>query len=422
MILILLSFLFPTLTLLSILIYVFMNWNKEFYIKSKKIFLIFGYIFGVYGYSMSFSSEVENDLTRYFLQIQELHGLSLSKIFALDTDKLYVKDILFYFVEKTGNVHLLPFIVGFIIYSIVFYILFDTIERSKRKFRISETFMLAIIAISILSPYTIISNTRCVLAYVLITFALYRFIVQKKRNLLTLSLYILPIWLHSSSIIVILIGFVCLFINSFSKISLILALSLSTLIDLAHSNVSKFNIAIIGPILTNAINKAYYYLHWTEGGWATEVENSVSSNLNRFVGSIFLILIIILIFKYCKKNKNIEEKKMKKKTYFESKFINYLYFIAIFALGCLSIKTGAFWRFESIVLLFSPVILIYVLENNESFIKYFKLLFLFCFGMFFVNIIYQMRNMNFSLTMYNYLICNGFKIFIEIIKGLINIL
>ena len=95
----------------------------------------------------------------------------------------------------------------------MFYVLFDMIERSNRKFKVSEVFMLAIISIGIISPYSIIGNVRCVLAYVLISFAIYRDLVQKKRNILTLLLFFLPIYLHSSAIIVVLIRFVSTYFN-----------------------------------------------------------------------------------------------------------------------------------------------------------------------------------------------------------------
>ena len=409
--LLLITTVFPTIGILIILFYCLYNRNNTEHNNLKKYILPLALIFAFYGYSMSFGDK-ENDLTNYFEAINSLTGMHLKDIFLLDTENLYTRDILFYLVNVTNDVHILPFIVGLIIYSIVFYVLFDMIKRSKRTFKTFEIFMLAIICIGIISPYSIICNVRCVLAYSIITLAIYRDIIQNKKNILTLLLYIVPLGLHTSAILIIIIRVLSALLNKFRKTSIAIALTLPMIIDLIHDKIGTLGFGIIGSMINNAINKAYSYLHWTSGGWASAVENSVSNGLFRFAGAIFLIGIIVSIIYYKYKDK---EKKL------DTHMISYLYFIAIFALGTLSIKTGAFWRFEAIVVLFSPIIFIKLLEIDPAFKNRFYMFFVFGLLMFLINILYQVRNIDFINTCINYIDFPGLKILAHIFKTLLGI-
>ena len=411
----LITFIYPALGALIILCYVFKNWNKIQQKDLNKFIFPLSMIFGIYGYSMFFNGK-ESDLTRYYESIIQMNGLSLKTILFNDTEFLYTKDILFYFVNLTRNVNILSFIVGFIIYGIVFYVLFDMIKRSNKKFKIYEIFLLGVISVGIISPYSIIGNVRCVLAYSIISFAIYRELVQDKKNILTYLLYIIPIGLHSSAIIIIVIRIISSLFKSLNKIAIIVALMLPTIIDFIYAHV-RFGFGTIGNILNNAINKSYYYLHWTEGGWASEIESSVSNVFFRFVGFIFLISIIYIVL-FSKNKKNNNDKLANK-----DPMINYLLFVAIIALGTLSIKTGAFWRFESIVVLFSPVIFVKLFENDSNFNKKMTLFYWLGVILLAVNIIYQARNLTlfgFLITLKNFLTTSGIKILFKLLLCLLN--
>lgn len=415
----LITFISPVFGLLIILSYIIKNWGNTKYKSLNKFIFPLSMIFGVYGYSMFFNGK-ESDLTRYYELIRQMNGLSLNMILSKDTEFLYTKDILFYLVNLTGDVNILAFIVGFITYGITFYVLFDMIKKSKREFKIYEVFLLGIISIGIISPYSIIGNVRCVLAYSIVTLAIYREFVQEKRNILTYILYIIPIGLHSSAIIIIVIRIISKLFKSLNKLALLLALMLPKIIDFTYSNI-RFNMGTIGNIFNNAINKSYYYLHWTEGGWANEIENSVSNVFFRFVGLIFLLFIIYIII-FSNRIKDKKDNTNNDKVIIKDSMINYLLFVAIVALGTLSIKTGAFWRFESIVVLFSPVIFVKLLENDKKFEKKMKWFYWFGIIMFAVNIFYQARNlttMGYFITLKNFLTTSGIKIFFKILEGLV---
>ena len=412
---ILVSLLSPVLALLIILCICFKNWKNEVSDKLKRLVIPFGMIFGTFGYNIPLTSGT-SDLQSYLSQVDAMKSLSFGEVMAKSSDGLFVQDGLFYFVSRCGNNMILPFIVGFIIYSIAFYVLFDMIGRSKRKYRVWEVALLALIMVGVLSTYTIIGNTRCVLSFVLITFAVYRDMIQKKRNIWTLLLYILPIWLHSAAIVIVLVRILTIFFQRFEKakwVILFLVLLFPTIVDYLYANVASALSGPIGNIVSGAINKAYYYLHWTSGGWATEIETSIHSNLVKICGTIFLLMIVYLIFK---KIPNSDSKKQK--SLYSEPMVGFLFLIAVLSLGCLHIKTGASWRFEAIVVLFSPVILVQAIDNNVLNRKYFYILSLYVAMLFIMNYHYQTSN---ELVI-NYIMTPGPKILYELLKGTVRLI
>ncbi len=416
MLLSLISLISPIASLLVIVCIFIKNWNSIDHKNLKKYIFPLGIIFGVFGYSMSHGITTEkDDLLRYYDIIQNFGNVEFGQIIKDDIDMLYTRDLLFYIVNKTGKMNILPFIVGIITYSIVFYVLMDMIKNSKRKFKTSEIVMLGITSVGMVSAYSIIGNVRCVLSYVLISFAVYRELVQKKKNLITLFLYIVPLGLHTSAIIIIIIRILSLLLKYLKKWAIIISLCLPQIINFAHTYLRNIGLGSVGRLITNTIDKAYYYLYWNEGGWATAIQNSISNKVTKISGSIFLILIIITI-NVIRNKQDEKEKKL-----IDMPMINYLYFVSLFAFGCLTIKTGAFWRFYSVVALFSPVVLIQAYNIDEKFKKIFTIFVNYGLLMFIVNNIYQIRNLDFMMTSINFIKASGLRILIELIRGFLKI-
>lgn len=375
----------------------------------------FALLFGTLGYSLRPRTAI--DLERYYLIIDRLNGQELLSIFAEDRDRLYIKDILFYFVSKTGNNNILAYIVGFFCYLIIFYVFFDVVIRyrdsSKPNCNI-HIFMIGLVMVSIINPFSIIGNVRCVFAYILISFAAYRDWVQKKRNIFTLLLYILPVGLHVSAIVVLITRICVPVFRKFSKVFFVAAILLPPIIRLVYEFFSRMTVnSFIFLLVRNAVNKAYYYLNWTEGGWADIVEKSISNRVTRTYGSFFLVIIIIFYFAL-KRERDINK---------DEKMCDYLYIIAIISLGCLSIKTGAFWRFESIVVLFSPVILMPIAMNKVKYCrKLLHLLYLSACVMCILNIIIFTRNIIMDEFIMEYISTSTLKIIWEMLGGIMSLL
>lgn len=409
-----LSTCFPCWGMLIICLY-FCIKRTNVFVNAKYLVFPLSFIYGMFGYAMI--PIAETDLTRYFYQIDSIGSLSLIDLFKKDTDYLYLRDVLFYFVHKCGDNHLLSFIVGFIIYGIVFYVYFDMIQRYEGKISKRDIFLVGILTVGIISPYSIIGNVRCILSYVLVSFATYRDLVQNKKDFFTIILYFFPLGLHVSTIIVLAIRISLFLTKRLGKLIWGMALFMPTLIILGYKYSVVLGSSIWSKLIKNAIFKAYYYLNWTEGGWADIVDKSISNKINRYYGVFFILIILYLIF-----SRNIKEDENNELIIYQMPMVRYLSVISICALGCLSIKTGAFWRFEAIAVLFSSVYMIPLLQNKNIFrVKLCtNLLFLSSVCMFLLNSIYQVRNLKIIETLSRFFFTSGFQVIFEMIRGVLS--
>ena len=67
------------------------------------------------------------------------------------------------------------------------------------------------------------------------SFAIYRNTIKKKMDIFTLFMYIIPLGLHSSAIILLLIRILSVIFKKLSKLTIIIAIMLPTIIDFAHN-------------------------------------------------------------------------------------------------------------------------------------------------------------------------------------------
>ena len=117
------TFFFPVLGIMIIFMILFKHF-EDIVLGIKKLYVPLSLVYAMFGYCMVLPSN-DIDLGRYFIQIQDMRDSNLLSIIKNDHDMLYTRDVLFYLVGKTGNVHMLPYVVGLIIYAIVFYVIFD---------------------------------------------------------------------------------------------------------------------------------------------------------------------------------------------------------------------------------------------------------------------------------------------------------
>ena len=317
--------------------------------------LPFSLIYGVIGYNQF--CKYQPDLVRYLAQIEAYNKTDILSILMNDKGMLYTRDIIFYFVARTGEPYVLPFLVGMIVYMIVFYVLFDSIRRySLLSIRGGRGYALLIgmMAVGVPSTFSIISNVRCVLAFVLISFACYREFVERKRNIFTLILYIVPLGLHTAAVVLLLFRILYFMYSKLSRVLICIVFLLPVIINSLYILLRGVN--GLG-IIKYAVDKAYKYLHWTEGGYADEVYNNISTWIERLYGIPFLIIILVYVLKLQnEKEDGVEDRQ---------EYIKFYYVMIVFALGCLWIKTGAFWRFEALVALFSPTVLVPIVVKGK---------------------------------------------------------
>lgn len=393
----LLTFISPMIGIVLIGSYYFYNMNRIYNKNDKYLTIPLALIFAAYGYCITFTHGYEIDLTVYFEQLQDFEIYkSVYPIWIDDDTMLYTRDLLFFIISRTHNVHILPFVVGLCIYGIVFYVFYDILLHCKIKLSYQKIVMLIVIMIGLYSPFSIIGNVRCIFSFTLILFAVYRDMVQKNRNLLTILLYVIPIGLHTAAISVLIVRILQYFVKYVGIYISLFALGLPSLITILHD-------LNIGGFVGIFLDKAYFYLNWTEGGFADMVDKSIWSKLDKLFGTIYILTIIVSIF--------IVERNNKRNKLFENGMIRFLVFIGVYALGSLYIKTGAFWRYAALFALFSPCIILPLLESkNKKVKKIFIFLFYFSIMTMFYSSYktYKMSDMIGSLE--NYISFSGFDI------------
>lgn len=398
------SLIYPFMAIPFLLIGI--SWDKK---NIKKYSFAFALFFAMFGYVLYPKDIV--DLTRYFKQVQLLYTSSFVEILKMDGDFLYVRDILFKLVAMTNDVHILPFIVGLFEYWMVFYVLFDAVERNRNHIDNLELFFLILIIIGVVSPDHIIGNTRCVFAYTIVSFAYYKLMVQGKRNIIIFSLFIVAACIHGASIALIFVAVISTLMKKIRKSYIILSALVPTAITILYdfSNIFLKQLSFFKPIVL-MINRAYRYLNWNESSWDA-VYGGKFDFLNRIYGTFFIVMLFLLcIFDY---GKNCNSRRT------NSNVVKYLNLVGFLAIGSLSFVLGVFWRFEAIVVLFSPVIFLNIeCKHNmwQDVIK--KIIYLSAIGMTILSFIHQ--NSNYYLLDMFYSFLNNSPIEI-IIRGLLQI-
>lgn len=336
----LISFASPFLSI-PFLIYCFLK-LKWF---DKRYAFPFAMIYGSIAYSVNPTGEI--DLVRYFEMIKQMEGQTLSAILLNDYQMLYTQDLLFYFISKTEDLHILPFLVTTFVYFVSFYVSFDVFERMelyKSKKAKQYQVLISFFSISLIWTLDVISNVRNILAFMMIAFACYREFVEKKKGIVTWALYIFPLGLHTSAIVLLLLRILVPVIKK-SKLLLMGAILFPVMVEAIHQllmRINSNNILIV--LLKNMVNKAVYYLNWNSGGWADVVNNNLLGRLVRVYVAIVLICFIFLLMHVVPKT-NGAFKGMD----------SFLYSVVVMTLGCLYITTGALWRFEAVSVFLSAV-------------------------------------------------------------------
>lgn len=349
------TFIYPFFGILIMLIILFYgvvtNVSLNFTSKTKHNYLMwalsFGVLAGMYGYTFDYTY---NDLFRYAEQVVYYFNGNISTIFTNDSELLYVRDILFYMVSKIGDVHILPFIVGFVTYSLVFYIIFDYMCKTNISFKLVNLICILSLVISIVTPYTVIGNTRNIFAATIIFFAAYRELIQEKKGILTYILYIIPCGIHTSAVVYVILRLSITLIQKMKYTTIVISFLIPLVVKMMYNIFSGINSNFILLIIVkNMIDKAYFYLF---SNIKVVGVNTLYDSIIRNYGLICLITIVVLT--------------ILDKDIFEDKYMSFYFGNIICAFSVYSVSAGAFWRFEALALMFFPLILAYIKKKLMS--------------------------------------------------------
>lgn len=373
----------------------------------RKVLPVF--IYSVFVLAYCITPSYENDLTRYFMQIERLYGMSFYDANLLMKDGLFVKNFAFWIISQLEMPHLLAAITTSIVYGINTYITCDYASRYGYEKKIWIVLMLQIL---ILPFFSIVNNLRNITAFALIVLGAYREFCKNKLDVITILLYIVPCFIHKTGIVLVAIRLLVILFKKIMSLALILVVALPTMIEIAYSNIGYITIGgNIGLVLRILVRSARNYLL---GGsaYGEKVQNSFVQNAIRYVVMMLLIIIMSLVFNYVKKAIDSKEKE----------FSIFCFLIAIISLACNVFDTPAYWRFSIGTIISCSPIVFWVLYHKTQ-LNVIQKLFIYILPIiaivrFFLDIYYTWARIDFGEFIVTSLFTNGYTIFFDLIKAI----
>ena len=290
---------------------------------------------------------VTDDLTSYFSLLRNMKNFGLYFVNNISEFRQFPTiNYFFYMISLTNNFHLLPAITIFFVYFVYLYIIFNYSNKEyMNKFSI---FIGVLFLLSIVPIYEIISGIRSQFGCAILIIAIYRDIIKKKRNFITIFLYVLAFFTHSSITILIFLRLIIVVYKKFSKVVLGLIIIFWPLyINLINSMLNLFS----GIPIFNIVNKKLFEYTGTGKG---ELNWSIDILIFRLSICILIMLCTIILQKYKKKSINM--------------FIDFIQIVICFTIGAILFSyVHIAIRFTSFIFTIAPIIIINTINvlNNK---------------------------------------------------------
>lgn len=396
-------FLLLPLPILTVVIF----WFGIFRSPKQWPIYIWLFLYPVFIFAYCIETSYVNDLNRYFMQVERFVGVSFREAFQVSKDGLFVRDLLFWLIAQTKNVQLLLAVTTSIVYAVCMYITCDSARRMNKEKYIGIVMVFEVLVIPF---FNIANNVRNVTAFALICFAAYRDLVQKKRNVITLVLYIAPCFLHKTGFILLILRLLVIVYEKYVVLSLSIIAGLPFIIDFAYSHVSWIKGAgYISRVLRSLILSAHNYLYDD-----SEYAARFRSGTNVIRAAVFLLVIVLAYycFRYVFNRKRTEYRE----------FITFAVTLCIMTLACAVFDTPAYWRFAVATYIACSPILLVTLSREEKEVSMSRTMFLFLgtvailrFGM---SLRYNWTRMHFDVFVLKALITNAYTVIYDTIRCL----
>lgn len=307
--------------------------------KRYLLFYIYFIFIAAYCYMPLEGSNV--DLFRYYAILDELKGMNLAETIGRLSDSLYVENILFWLVSKSNMYHILPAITTATVYGIGAYIACDMAQAEDFRY----LYIILIIEAVMVPFFSVVVNIRNVFAFSLVILASYLELYKQKRTLGVLLLYVIPVFLHKTGIVILIVRLLVPLFKRAYVVALVMIFGLSELIIFAHSHITFIRFGgAFGRIIRKLINSSYRYL-LGESEYAARVRNSTGAAITRYMVFAFLILMLALYIQKFRLNRKLLD------------FEIMGYMLCILSLSCNVIDTPAYWRFAAAFCLMIPSIM-----------------------------------------------------------------
>lgn len=289
------------------------------------------YIYGIFIVSYCFVPDHTLDVSRYWEQIDLLRGFTLSEVIAFLKDGLLIENFIFWCFSKVDIPHLLPALSTTIVYGVSIYIIVDVCKRYKGY----NALFYAVLFQTLLFPYlSIEANVRNICTFAIGTFAAYRELVQKKRDLITLAGYILPFFMHKTGIIIFIVRLLVIVFKKAVVPAVSIVVLLPSIITLAYNNVNIITIpGSIGIVLRKLIVSSNNYLI----GGSDYAERLAQGHAYIIKYSTMAVIIVqaILLYRYYKEHLDDDLLEL----------AVFTFLLTMVSLATSVFDTPAYWRF-----------------------------------------------------------------------------
>ncbi|MBQ9131938.1 MAG: EpsG family protein [Clostridia bacterium] len=302
------------------------------------------------------------DLVRYFQFVEETTRMSFQEVLKYGIrgeSNLYIFSIVMWVIGKIGDPHLLPAISTFLVYYIGFYVTCKVgidMECSGKPIAWYVIFLMMA-----LNYYSIINNVRNVLAFCLIGFAIFRDCYQKKRNVWTYILYIIPLFLHQSAISILLLRLAVQLTKKLKIVAIICVVMLKPLLGLMFpiaQGMSQSNVII--SLIKNLLIKSYRYFYDTDSEWGLIVQESGSYQLLKLIYIFAAVVVCMMAYVLSKKlfNRNMEipSDVCDGNQGLFGKYLDFVFCLGLLTISCAPMLAPEYWRFASVMLCFSGIL------------------------------------------------------------------
>ena len=324
------------------------------------------------------------DLARYFEFVGEIKKLGLPD--ALQNgihgeNNLQTFALFSWLVGKTGDHHLLPAISVFITYFIGIYITMSFAKDMKAN----VMSMTAAVSVVMLMPnfYSVTNNVRNILAFSLVGLAVFRDCYREKRNIWTFLLYFIPIFLHPSSMILIVMRFALMLPGKIKIVSSVFSLFIVEIVNIGYELSGRISgSSLAGRLIKDVVYKGYVFFNDTNSAWGMAVSKSGSYKLQRYLYISFAVLfcvVCVIVVSDIKKRNDANKAAIELKKVFgiyvcDDKYcrlVDLSFYSGLLTIACLPMLMPEFWRFASATLLFSGPAMLYSMNKLKK-VRYYS--------------------------------------------------
>ena len=270
------------------------------------------------------------DLVRHFEYIEQCAHLTFSQTIRNYNSFMPIESFMYWSCAKLQMPHLLPGLAALCIYSVLFYITGTTAEYYHKVSKIKYIILLQLLMLPFIS---IISNTFNILSFALVSYSVYRDVVERKRNVLTYAIYVIACLTHVAGLVLVLLR---ILISPAKKHKILVVLGLflvSTIINYSFQNLSKINLGFFGAILRLLISRVYWYLNDPlQSEYSIRIAKSLAQRIDRYTMCSLAILFMVRLYQI-----HDEDEK-------RNNFATFIFMVCSLTLAMFPATTPQYWR------------------------------------------------------------------------------